>query len=633
MDLDELKKRLYEKDSQITDRPQAPAEFKSGQVSLDPATSAMAPAWEEEKPKSFFKLTKKIVFWLGGITILIVLAGLLGWYLWSASASFDKDKVYLEIFGPTKITSGEEATYIVKYRNNTNVALNDFILTFTYPDQALPSDGKEIKKENNHQQAAIKLERLERLAEGQQEFKAKVWGEKDSIQEFIAKISYRPVNFNSDFSNETKFLTLISSTPLILNFNLPQKITSGQTLNFSLQYINTAETSFSDLKLKLEYPEGFIFKSSLPEASADNNVWPIGELAGRDEGKIIVTGLINGQQGESKTFRAMLGIERDGQFVAYDQIASSPEIIASPLSVEQSSDAENNRVDLEQKINYKIKYRNTTNEIIGPVTIKVKIEGSAVDFSKITAINGHFSENERMIIWNTGSLKNLESLAAGQEGEITFSLTLKNKLPINSYSDKNFTVKTIAQIDSTNIPLSLIGTLLRGENELVLKVNSRIVFNAKAFYYDSLLSNSGPLPPRVGQQTTYTVHWNILNISNDLTDVRIESYLPPYMQWLGKISPAEENIKYEQATGKITWQIGNLSSGTGILLPVKTAAFQIGLTPAANQAGQIVDLTNESVLYAKDTFTDAESQIQIDAIGSNLPDDKQITWETGTVAP
>lgn len=631
MDLDELKKRLYAKDGQITARPRPPEDFQPGQASPEAAAPGTPAQWSEEKPAAFFTFSRKIVFWLASAAALLVLAGLLAWYLWSISASFDKDKIYLEIFGPAQIVSGDEATYIVKYHNNTNAVLNNFTLTFTYPENSIPSDSQEIKKQGERQTATISLGQIVKAAEGQKEFKVKIWGEKDSLQEAIAKISYQPTNFNSDFSNETKFQTLISLTPLVLNFNLPQKIASGQNLNFSLQYINTSETSFSNLKIKLEYPDGFVFKSSLPAASADNNLWPIGDLAGRDEGKIIITGIIHGQEKENKTFRAILGAEQNGQFIAYDQIAVAPEIIASPLSIEQSSDAADSRADLEQKINYKIKYKNTASETIGPITIKVKIDSQAVDWSKIDVENGYFSSAENAIIWNTSSISKLEFLNAGEEGETQFWLTIKNKLPINSYNDKNFVVKTTAQIDSPNIPLSLAGTQIKGENELSVKINSRVVFSAQAFYHDNLLPNAGPLPPRVGQQTSYTVHWNILNISNNLVDARVEAYLPPYMRWLGKISPSNENIKYDQSTGKITWQINDLSSAIGILLPVKTAAFQIGLTPAANQAGQTVNLIKKSALFAKDAFTDAENRIEADAIDSNLPDDKQMTWEMGMI--
>ena len=100
---------------------------------------------------------------------------------------------------------------------------------------------------------------------------------------------------------------------------------------------------------------------------------------------------------------------------------------------------------------------------------------------------------------------------------------MKNKLPINNFNDKNFSANAAVKIDSSNIPAALQGTQLAGTDSVNVKLNSKLAIASKGYYKDNEMPNSGPLPPTVGQQTTYTIHWLVTNLSNDVDDVVVES--------------------------------------------------------------------------------------------------------------
>jgi len=432
--------------------------------------------------------------------------------------------------------------------------------------------------------------------------------------------------------NEKDFLSTIISVPLVLGFNLPEKIVSEQTLNFSLKYVNTSDATFNNSRLKIEYPAGFIFDSALPSPSEENNVWDLSEIGSGQEGTIIIKGTISGNEGENKVFKAQIGMMQGEEFVAFAQTLNSPQVSVSPLAIEQEiTDPADSQVGLGQMVGYKLKYRNTTDVAIGPVVITLKIDSRAVDFSSLNVIKGFFSSSENTIIWNSSSLPGLENLAAGAAGELIFSLRTKEKLVIVNSSDKNFTITTSAQIDSPNVPLALTGTSLTGKNQLTLKVNSRLVLGMKGFYNDRLLPNSGPLPPRVGQETTYTIYWQLLNISNDLKDVTVEAYLLPYMRWKGKFYLNNEDIKYDEATGKITWKISRLAAGTGLLLPVKQVAFQIGFVPSLSQVGNLAVIVKEVKASGNDSFTENNISVSVPELKSDMPDDSAVGFENGRV--
>ncbi len=631
MDLENLKKQIYKKDDGIADRPEAPQTFEPGHEA--PLTPTQTPQWSASDAQRFaFTNRMRKFLWIGGIAASIIVVASIGWFFWQQQFSFDKTKVSLDIYGQDRIVSGEEISYIVRYKNNTNASLKNAKLDFFYSEQSSPIDAENLHQQGNLPVSTKDLGELAAGQEGQAEFKAMVLGDKDSQQKFSVKLIYRPNNINSDFANEASFDSTIISVPLVLNFDLPERLVSGQTLNFTLKYLNTSDVTFNNFQIKIDFPDGFVFDSAYPSPSEANNVWSLPEIGSQEEGNIIIKGTLSGNEGDSKTFTAKIGTQKDTNFIAYAQTLTSPQISVSPLYVEQSIDNNTGLIaDLGQTLNYKLKYRNTTSVTIGPIVVSLKIDGQAVDWGTVSVTKGFFSSNDNTITWNASSLPELDNLISQQEGQLNFSLKLKDKLPVSSFSDKNFTIVTTAQIDSPNVPITLVGTQLKGTNQTTVKVNSRLSLNVKGYYSDSLMPNSGPIPPRVGQRTTYTIYWQLLNVSNDLSDVTVQANLPSYVQWINRIYPAGEDLKYDQATGRIIWHMDKLPAGTGILSPVKQVVFQVGLTPSLSQINNTVELVQQAKATGTDTFTNNVVETPEKTLSTDLPDDQTIGTGNGAV--
>lgn len=633
MDLNELKKQLYKKDGQAEDRPSIPEQFEPGREMAPPPEVAQ-PQWSNERPASFYLSAEKkklVSLVLIGLAFMVLVVG--GWLVWRNWTSFDSRGVALDIFGQDRVVSGEEINYIVRYKNNTRVAINGAQLTFYFPAQSLPTDKSGVAVQGDFLVMTKNVGSLAPEQEGQAEFKARVLGDKDSQQKFKAKLSYRPANISSSFSNEKEFISTIISVPLVLSFILPDRIVSGQIMNFSLRYLNTSDASFSDAKIKIEYPAGFIFDSALPSPQEGNNIWTLAEIGSREEGNIIIKGTITGNQGESKIFKAQIGSQKENEdFIAYSQALASPQVAASPLFVEQSLlNATNNNVSAGQDLVYRLKYRNTTDVTIGPVFLTLKIDSRVVDLTSVKTANGFFDSSSAVITWNGSSLPALESLAGGAEGQIEFTLRVRDRLPVSNFSDKNFTITTTAKIDSFNVPLALSGTQLSGQSQLIAKVNSDLFLNMKGYYSDRTIPNSGPVPPVVGRETTYTIYWSLLNTANDISGTVVEAYLPSYVSWKGKVLPGDEEIKYDPANGKVTWQVGRLSAGVGVLSLVRQVAFQVGFTPSLSQVGAAATIVQQAKVTAQDNFTGAQLIATDNELKSDMPDDPAVGEAKGKV--
>lgn len=625
--LKELKERLYRPGAEFGERPKAPEIFEPGKKkeSFEEEDGWQASAKEKWQWTPQFKKSL-----MGGLFSLIALVLLIGGFLlWRNFFFFDKNQISLKIFGPERILSGEEINYQVHYKNGTRVALEDVVLIFKIPEGAAFREGGQI---TGDREKIISAGNLVSKTEGQAEFKVQLTGLKDSQKKLTAILRYRPAKWKSVFENSDEFISSIISVPLILDLDLPDKVVSGQTVEFSLRYLNISEAVFNDLKLILDYPSGFKFDSADPLPSEGDNIWRFAQIGAKSENRIRISGLIEGAANDVKSFKAKIGTEQDDKMSVFNQATNSLRVGVAPLHVAQTvNGGEDYIARAGETLKYKIKYQNTSGVGLTNVIITAKLESETLDLTTLQIDNAFFNSLINTITWNEASLPDLKFLEPGAEGEILFTVRIKDKLPIKTFSDKNFTVINTVKIDSPNTPLSLRGTQLGDESRLETKLDSQLILSRRGYYQDSLISNSGPLPPRVGQMTTYTLYWQVMNTANDTENVRVEGYLPSYVRWLDKVEPAEADIKYDATSGKIVWIIGQVPFATGILLPVRYVAFQIGLVPAVTQLDSVVELIKDLAISGKDIFTGRELQGKADNLRSDLPDDPTVGWERGRV--
>ncbi len=130
-----------------------------------------------------------------------------------------------------------------------------------------------------------------------------------------------------------------------------------------------------------------------------------------------------------------------------------------------------------------------------------------------------------------------------------------------------------------------------------------MALSARATFYDSPFKNMGPLPPRVREETTYVIRFQLTNTSNDLAEVTVRGILGGGVRWLGVEEHSAGTITFNEASGELVWRIPSLPAATGILRPSAQASFQVGITPAENQIGSSPLLVTAVEATGRDTFT------------------------------
>jgi hypothetical protein len=169
--------------------------------------------------------------------------------------------------------------------------------------------------------------------------------------------------------------------------------------------------------------------------------------------------------------------------------------------------------------------------------------------------------------------------------------------------------------------------------EFVTKISSKIEVSQKGFYYDEVFGNSGPIPPRVGETTTYTILWQVKNYYSDVKDVKVRAKLPEYVSLTGKIFPEEmaSKFSFDPNSREVVWSLGDLERGKGVFTPPLSIAFQVAFSPIESQRGQTPEIIGEIKISGEDTWTEKILEATSTPITTALPDDPQIKPEMGIV--
>lgn len=609
--LEEFEKKLYKPGSEET------AKKKGYEVYKEDDAKIAKEGWDEDvlRASAPTGIGKGLGIPLLGLLFALVIGGGYFWYF--ADEPFRSKDVKGSISGPDRVTAGEEVSFSVRWRNNTEVALREGQVVLTWPEGAVSV--RESEKFDASRRAYADIGTILPGQEKDVAFKGRIYGSRDIEKQIEAVFRYTPEGYTSPLEDKQVFPFTIVSTPFAVSIQAPEQVVSEKELDVVIEYTNQSDAMFQNVVLKAAEPAGFQLISADPIPS-EGYTWKLGDVAGRQSGKIILKGSFSGAQGESKSLFIEVGaLENGSEFVQYANASASMAIASSALLVFQTvNDSRDFVANPGSALSYKIRYKNTTNVQIPNAVIVAKIDEKYIDVRTLNVQWGSFDGRTNSVIWNAVGVQDLAILDPKEEGVVSFTVNLKSVFLPKSFTDKNLTVISSAKITSSVPPESLSGLPIESEDTLEVKINTQFSFNQKAYFADGLIQNTGTVPPRVGNRTTYAISWQLSNTINDVGDVEVSAVIPPNVEWTGAISPANAPLTYDPNSGIVTWKPGTVFAGTGILIPATRVDFQVAFTPALVHVGQIVNLASGATLKAADSFTGTKIERQASPVNSDL---------------
>ncbi|MBI2122060.1 MAG: hypothetical protein HYT98_02960 [Candidatus Sungbacteria bacterium] len=623
--LENLEEELYGKEAEgklakrMRHKEELPLPHRSDQTSWQEYESPPPPQ-NTKRPRFFIFDYRALILLLGGLVFLAVFAGAIFVYFYFQTQGKEAE---IAIFSRDTAESGERVTFSVVVKNVSRYSLEDGEVVLVLPSGSiLIEEGEERSAPSR---LVKKISPVQPRGEETIEVAARIFGSEFEERKIDASFHYRPENLRARFTARASKAFTINRVPIAISWEVPELVTQNQEMELRVDYISNARAPFDDLSFRIEYPPGFKFISADPKPGSGETIWRIGTLDPGGGGSIRIRGIITGQEGETKAFRGSIGLYNSAtrDWKPYVDASQDLKFSTDPLSVRISlgRDVENIIVPGAHPTFF-VYYRNNTPVILRNVSILVSIEGGIILKDTIFVSRGGVFDGARQaIIWGPGNIPELREVSPGKEGEFSFSVQTRAQPVMRSATDKNLLVKVKSLARPGDIPPELAGTDLESEHSVEFKVSSKVIFSGKSVYRTSPIKNLGPLPPKVGAETTYVIVWEVKNFTNDLKNTEIRATLPPNIKWGGAVFPSDAKITFSESSSEVRWNIENVPAGTGVISKSMVAAFQVVVTPSQIDAGRAIPLVNEARLTALDSFTGSGMDEKIDPLTTETRQD------------
>lgn len=572
--------------------------------------------WEHEAPKPILSELNKeyknnsmsfftrILLW--SFMFFIISVGIGTLLVYKGSNIVSAKNVDISINGPVSISGGEPFNFQVQVSNQNNIKLETVDLAIEYPSGT--TDVNDSFKELKNTRELI--DDIAPGGVGQKSVSAVLYGEENSKKEIKVSVEYRVKGSNAIFQKIKTFDVLISSSPISINVTAFKEVNSGQEFEMTAVINSNSKEVIKNLLFKAYYPFGYTYISSDIKPLSDNSTWRIGDIPPGSKKTIKIRGKLDGQDDDLRVFKFSTGAfsVRNEKVIATEFTNNSHEVsIKKPfMTVKVLADGNEENQDyigsFNQPIRVELPYFNNLQTPIIDGEIRVKLSGSAFDRLSVNTDDGLYNSSEQVIVWNGITNNQLRNIEGGGTGKVSFTiiprdLSTVQKSISNPFLKIDVSVKGNRNSES-NVPESLTSTVSKQ-----VRIPSTASLTGQVMRTKGPFQNTGFIPPKSDQPTTYTIALDVDNTSNTVSNAIVDTSLPPYVQWAGKISPESEDIVYNQADGQIRWNIGNISTYTRGTSKHKQVFFQVIVKPSVTQIDQIPVILNQSQFTAQDDFT------------------------------
>ncbi len=608
MSLEDLEKELYAQKSSSRFQPQSSLE-KTDNNTGSPIGNPWQNGGDAKKEGSTFSRVSKYggIIILGLIIAVLILIGFAGFYLYQYFTTKD---VSIAFSGPSEIMVGQPFDLSMIFTNLAKKQLASPRISLALPDGVI------YPKDPTKRVITYDIGSIDPQTSDNEKFELVVVGKSLTTYEFIGRISYNyeAASLSTRFEKAKNYSLLARDSVILLDFSTPGKILNGEDFEMNLQYQNVGNDRLSGVNIKFNVPATFHLNNSQPPL--DNFQMSLESLDSNVSNQVIFSGSVVGQESSFFTIEAKAQIQIGGQYYDINTKSASIAIESSPLVLSLNLDRQNQIVNPGEELSYLINYTNNSDINLSDAVLKVTLDGEFFDLASVSS-DGFFNGSERTITWTAANILDLKEIKSRSGGKASFKVKLKNIYPVAKLSDKNYIIRATGQIVSPTVPYNVIASKTVGMAITENKVEGSLKMNQSLYYKEPSadIKNSGPLPPRVGQTTEYTVNWDLAAIAADYKNVSISTFLGPGVKWTGRFTASTQSVpSYNDRTQEVVWKMDSINANQGVIESGPTTVFQISLTPSINQVDSKPVLVGRTTIKAQNPFTEKQIEFTLDPI-------------------
>jgi hypothetical protein len=530
-------------------------------------------------------------------------------YFWitfrSGGNTISSGNLNIAIAGPAAVRGGEAAPIEIIVTNGNSISLDAVNLKVDYPIGT--RDSKDPTKE------LIRDEDLIGTIAAGESLRRTVTpiliGEAGAAKEIKVSLEYRVAGSSAVFYKEKSVELIISSAPVNLNVSVPAEAEVNQEFFIQADITSNSSAPTDNLLLQLQSGFGFNLLAAEPAPASSGQVWRIGILQPGESRSLVIRGSFTGQEGEERILKFIIGTESQKEVGVIgvpiidniSTIALRRPFISSQLSL-------NRQVGIlavpgGSEIDGRLILTNNLDVRVTDVEVELFIKGAVFQQESVKSEGGFYRSTDNSIYWNQRGVSDLAIMNPGDRATLLFSLKSLPTSALIAAGLRNQELVFAINIKANRISESRVPEEVKAVTQSKVKITSVAGLDSRVLRGDGPLPVTGPIPPRANQKTVYTIAWTLTNTLNDIYNARVLATLPPYLEFVGATSPANESLIWNPKTGEISWEVGELAAYTGFSLPPRQVFFQVSLTPSLSQVGQELLLLSASSFIGTDRFT------------------------------
>ncbi|MDP3661408.1 MAG: hypothetical protein Q8R17_00950 [bacterium] len=606
--LEKIRKALYDRE------PDVPKENSVGREVFHTEVPESRSRWAGEpptpevplppEPHAAMSFVKKL--FIGSAIFFVVAVSFAAFVMFRGGNVVSSEKVSVQFSGPLSVAGGEPFNFEVSVRNDNNSEIEAADLLLEFPEGTRRAD-------NSNASLRRIRESLGAITPGESLLKkeeAVLFGEEGAKLAISATLEYRVRGSNALLKKTARYEVTLGTASLSISVSGPRESANRAPFELVLEIKSNSAEALRDIVVEADYPFGFAFKIASPRPSSGERVWTLGDIPAGGMRRITLAGVFSGAEGDERIIRFRAGPAGVGESRAIGTAlvsASHAVLLRKPflaLSVLVGSEEGTEFiVEKGKTVRVGIAWENNLPARATDAQIIVRFDGALYDPVSVLPEGGYYRAQDRTIIWDASSDSSLSVLEPGDRGVKYFSVNVRGP-GSGVYALKNPSF-------SINAAIAARGPAGAGESggavETKVKAEVKLLadmsLSTRLLRWSGPFANRGPIPPRVGEETTYTIVWSLSNAFNDLSGVRVSSTLPSFVRFVGAVSPTSERVNYDAVSGGVVWDVGELKAGVGIGGSPREAAFQVALVSADNQAGTVPTIIGEAVADGDDRFT------------------------------
>ncbi|MDD5750024.1 MAG: hypothetical protein PHO91_04625 [Patescibacteria group bacterium] len=520
------------------------------------------------------------------LLFIVTLGGFIYWNQKSQEKAGESLEFYVS--GPDQVISGQQVSYLIKYKNTDIVTLKQMELNVHWP-RGFYFDQASLEPSNSNATTWL-LEDLAPGASRSLEIKGQLVGEKgDEVTAFFS-LDYQPDNFHSVFKAKWDIVTKISDNNLTLAIVGPDKSLVSVAQEFELVFSNLTSQEIPGLYLDILYPDDWNPDSEqastawLPDESfARENNYLLFDLEANEEKTIVLKGSFASGSRSQQALVLEIGNISDGKFRRLARADKQLEVVAPSFDSVLKINGQNSNIKTNwgDTLRYQLEVTNQSGANISDVLIRALLDGAALDWGSLDTVG---RRDNSSIVWSKRENADLANWPAGETKIFTWQI----KSVIEPVPQR--TVDNIIKINIEGLDL-----WEQVYPSLPLVVGETLVFR-NGIYWDlgGRRVGSGLLPPRVGEATQYLVVWSFAEAIGNFDNAQVVSSLPPEVDFISEVDVQDGNLSFNAVSRELAWQLSNFSNS---ILPL-TASFTIELIPTQEMQGQAATLLNPLTVNA-----------------------------------